>query len=435
MHLKTSLTLLGMFFKNRVAMTNMKYFIVIMFFIIISCNKKNQNINNYNSIKQLTNKTENSEGVFLFTTNEHKIASWTSYGKDKKETNLKFAVFNENTNTFNTTKTVSRAKGLQIHAESMAKVGITKAKVLYAVFRIKDQKSRSMYGGKLYYTTSEDMGITWNKKKEFVKDTTSTSQSFFDIVQLSDGEIGISWLDKRRIHKKNTGQTLFFAKTNSENKNIINEIPLVGSVCQCCRTDIEIDNQNDITIAFRNLIEPKEDTYPSTLKDTLTEVRDMYTVVSKDNGDTFTAPKIIHKDNWQINGCPHTGPSLSSTNKNNATTWYSGKEDNEGIFFKIENQKEKFLVSKTGAHPQMVGANEKYYIVFEEYHEKDQKGYTKIVMQTWNKNELLETKEISNPETNNDHAVIKKINNQELLINWVNTDLKNARIQYRIITL
>ncbi len=416
-------------------MKYIKYHIVILFFLIVSCDKKNQDTENRNSVKQLTNKTENSEGVFLFATNEHKIASWTSYGKNKKETYLKFAFFNENTNTFNTTKTVSPAKGLQIHAESMAKVGITKAKVLYAVFRIKDPKSRSMYGGKLYYTTSEDMGITWNKKKEFVKDTTSTSQSFFDIVQLSDGEIGISWLDKRRIHKNNTGQTLFFAKTNSENKNIINEIPLVGSVCQCCRTDIEIDNQNNITIAFRNLIEPKENSFPTSLKDTITEVRDMYTVVSKDNGTTFSAPKNIHIDNWQINGCPHTGPSISSTNKSIATTWYSGKEGNDGIFFKTKNQKEKILISKAGAHPQMVGANQKYFIVFEEYHEKDQKGYTKIVMQTWNENELLETKEISNPETNNDHAVIKKINDQELLINWVNTDLKNARIQYKIIEL
>jgi hypothetical protein len=416
-------------------MTNMKYFIVMMFFIVISCDKKNDKTENNNLVKQLSIKTENSEGVFLFATNENKIASWTSYGKNKKETYLKFAVFNENTNTFNTTKTVSPTKGIQIHAESMAKVGITKKGVLYAIFRIKDKNSRSMYGGKVYYATSKDMGTTWSNKKNLVDDTASTSQSFFDIIQLPDGEIGISWLDKRLIHKKNTGQTLFFAKTNSENKNIINEIPLVGSVCQCCRTDIEIDNQNNITIAFRNLIEPNENSFPTSLKDTITEVRDMYTVVSKDNGTTFTTPKNIHIDNWQINGCPHTGPSISSTKNNSAVTWFSGKGENEGIFFKILNQKEKNLVSKTGAHPQMVAANEKYYIVLEEYYEKRNKGYTKIVMQTWSENKLLETKEISNPETINDHAVIIEINNKELLISWINTDLRNAVVEYSTVKL
>ena len=416
-------------------MKYIKYHIVILFFLIISCDKKNQETENRNSVKQLTNKTENSEGVFLFATNEHKIASWTSYGKNKKENYLKFAVFNENTNTFTTTKTVSSAKGIQIHAESMAKVGITKANVLYAIFRIKDKNSRSMYGGKVYYATSKDMGTTWSNKKELVDDTASTSQSFFDIIQLADGEIGISWLDNRKIHKTNTGQTLFYAKTNSKKETIDSEAAIVGSVCQCCRTDIELINKNDITIAFRNLIEPNENSFPTSLKDTITEVRDMYTVVSKDDGATFSQPKNIHIDNWQINGCPHTGPSLSSTNKSIASTWYSGKKDNEGIFFKIENDKEKILVSKTGAHPQMVATNEQYHIVFEEYHEKEQKGYTKIVMQSWSENQLLGTKEISKPKTTNDHAVIKKINDQELLICWVNTDLRNAVIQYKTVEL
>jgi len=411
---------------------------LIFISLFFSCKKRNDSHSVIDALKkeniQLTERSVNSEGVFLFTSKEHQLINWTEHGKDKKETNLKFAFFNSKKNAFEQVITVTPAKGLQLHAESMAKVGITKKGILYAVFRVKSRNSKSMYGGTVYFTTSIDRGITWSDKQPLVTNIASTSQSFFDITQLANGELGISWLDNRKLHKNKQGQTLYFAKTDESN-TFQNEIPLEGSVCQCCRTDIEVEHNGTIKIAFRNLISPTETGFPTTLSDKNTEVRDMYFVTSNDHGENFNKSTPIHIDNWQVNGCPHTGPSLASNTTEWGTVWFTDAEGNSGIFFKTSITNNKYLISKTGSHPQMTAINDKYYIVFEEYYEIENKGYTKIVMQTWSANSLLNTTEISTPKTTNDHAVIKAINADELLISWINTDTRNAVVQYFIYEL
>jgi len=420
----------------------MKYYSLFCLFITIlfsSCKKEKNDINSetktiQKEVIQLTNKEVNSEGVFLFTSDQEQLISWTEHGKNKKETVLKCAFLNTKTNAFHRPIIVTPAEGLQLHAESMAKVGITKKGVLYAVFRVKSRNSKSMYGGTIYYTTSADKGVTWNTKKQLVTDTTSTSQSFFDIAQLTNGEIGISWLDNRKLHKDRQGQTLYFAKTDVSN-TFQGETALEGSVCQCCRTDIEVGKNGSIKVAFRNLISPDEFGFPTTLMNQETEIRDMYYTASNDNGITFSKSAPIYADNWQVNGCPHTGPSLATNINETGALWFTDAETNPGIFFKTNTSNNKHLVSKTGRHPQMVTANGAYYIVYEEYYEVENKGYTKIVMQEWNASSKLKTTEISTSKTNNDHAVIKAISSSKLLITWVNTDTRNTVVKYLIYNL
>jgi hypothetical protein len=418
-----------------------KFSLYCLFFTLLfsSCKEKENSVESTNKavtieIVQLTDKEENSEGVFLFTSKEEQLVSWTQHAKNKKETYLNFAFLDHKTNKFGKPITITPSKGLQLHEESMAKVGITQKGVLFAVFRVKSRNSKSMYGGTVYYTTSTDRGITWSEKRQLVTNVTSSSQSFFDIAQLADGELGISWLDNRKLHKDRQGQTLYFARTNDSN-TFQNETPLEGSVCQCCRTDIEVGKDGTIQVAFRNIIAPTEIGFPSILTDTKTEVRDMYFVVSNDNGISFNKSAAIYADNWQVNGCPHTGPSLASNTNETGAVWFTDAKTNSGIFFKTNVSNNKKLVSKTGSHPQMVAENGNYYIVFEEYYEVENKGYTKIVMQTWNTASLLKTTEISTPKTTNDHAVIKAINSNQLIISWINTDTRNSVVQYVVYDL
>ncbi|PHS10717.1 MAG: hypothetical protein COA88_00060 [Kordia sp.] len=420
-------------------MKNYSLFCLFVTVIFSSCQEKKNSVElPKNTIQkeviQLTNKDVNSEGVFLFTSKEEQLISWTEHGENKKETSLKLAFLNPITNAFEQPIIITPAKGLQLHAESMAKVGITKKGVLYAVFRVKSKNSKSMYGGTVYYTTSTNKGGTWSEKQQLVADTTGTSQSYFDIAQLANGTLGISWLDNRKLHKDRQGQTLYFAKTDPTN-TFQNKTALEGSVCQCCRTDIEVGNNGTIQIAFRNLIAPTESGFPSILADKSTEVRDMYSTSSIDNGATFSKASSIYADNWQVNGCPHTGPSLATNTNESGAVWFTDTETNSGIFFKTNTSSNKKLISKTGSHPQMVAANSNYYIVYEEYYEVNKKGYTKIVMQEWNASSMLKTTEISVKKTNNDHAVIKAINSSQLVISWINTDIKNAVIQYVIYDL
>jgi hypothetical protein len=413
----------------------------LIFFVLIwynfSCNiKKNEN-----SIKkdvkeqkyiQLTDSKLKSEGTYFFNTDGGVLINWTETHKEPNSNRLKFAFFDKKSNKFKSEIDVPQAKGLQLHAESMAKIGKTKKGILYAFYRRRAKNRNSRFGGSMYYVTSSDNGKTWTDEKKLVLDKKSTSQSFFDIALLKNGEIGVIWLDSRKpVDKNHKGKTLYFASTNSTTKKVENEKPIAGSTCECCRTDIFTDKQGKIHIAYRNIIDKNE---PDFSGDDPTEIRDMYYLFSDNNGRSFSKPLPLSKDNWHFYGCPHTGPSLAESNGVLAATWYTGAPHNNGIFF-IHQKKNKFigktLLSKTGYHPQMTANKNAFFIVYEEYYENNGKGYNLIELETIEANKKSKI-EISQKLTENDHPVITKIDSDLLLIAWVNKNTRNPKIIYTI---
>ncbi len=127
--------------------------------------------------------------------------------------------------------------GMQAHHESMAKVIRNGNGTLYAIYRFKTATPKNKYAGSIFYSISIDNGKTWSEKRKLVEDESSLSQSFFDVALLPDGELGLSWLDNRKVEKDKDGSSLYFAKTEG-NLGFVNEKPIAGSTCQCCRTDI-----------------------------------------------------------------------------------------------------------------------------------------------------------------------------------------------------
>lgn len=409
-------------------------YVIIVLFIFTSCKKEFNISSTSKEVQQITNSKASSEGTFLFSGKNETIINWTEQGKSKEDNILKFSFFVKETKSFSSPIVVTPSKGLQTHAESMAKVAITKAGILYAFFRIKSKNSKSKYGGILYYAISSDRGQNWSDKNRVVFDVKSTSQSFYDVAQLSNGELGIVWLDKRKLHSEFNGQTLYFATTNKSNK-LVGETAVEGSVCQCCRTEIEVGQNNEIHIAFRNMIEPHEMRYPTFVKEKKEEIRDMYYTTSKDNGKSFSKSMAISDDFWFLSGCPHTGPSLANNNNTTGAVWFTGANYKGGIYFTTKNTNdfnERELVSVEGRHPQMITINNTFYIVYEEYYEFKNKGYTKIILQERTSKKIIKTTEISTSETENSHAVLKQINDNEILISWINDDIKNSVVKYVI---
>ena len=401
-----------------------KVFIVLLFFI--SCNKEVQTEKKQTSkVVQLTNDTVNSEAVFLFHKDTTTLINWTEWYKNATDNQLKFAFYRNHK--FDTILAVPPAKGLQIHSESMAKIGMTNSGVLYAVYRRKSKNPKSRFGGHIYYATSNDLGKHWSAEKKLVEDTSSTSQAFFDLALLPDGTLGLIWLDSRTPLKHDEhGKNIFFAKTTANN-TFGDEKAIIGSTCECCRTELYVDVAKNIHVAYRNITEKGEFDFDN--KGT-TEIRDMYYSISKDNGKTFEEPIAISNDNWHINGCPHTGPSLAKTPEALHAVWFTAADHNKGIYYASKKNNDflaRKLLSKEGTHPQMISNDNKLYVVYEMYYEKDNKGYTKIVLDDTKGNQ----KEISQPLSNNNHAVIAKNTANSYIIAWVNKDTRTPKINYK----
>ena len=385
------------------------------------------------SITILSDTQKKSEAPFLFNNGQQIILNWTERdAHDKKKNKLKFSFFKPQDLTFDSIITVPVAQGLQMHAESMAKIGVKKDGTLLAVYRKKSKNDRSRFGGLMYYTISTDKGKTWSNAHRLVTDTTATSQSFYDIALLPNQNLGLTWLDSR---SKRRGKTLYFGQTDTTNLFTIQK-PIAFSTCECCRTELYVDDNGTIHAAYRNLIEPDEEGFDGY---GTTEIRDMYYVQSVDTAQNFTKPIPISKDNWHIFGCPHTGPSLAYNGQKLGAIWFTGAHNQSGLYFTTKTDSLAFKprkpISSEGYHPQMIALGGKFYAVYEEYYEQNGKGYYRIILDIINADGNHKIYEISNPLTHNNHPVITPIDADKILVVWVNTDTRHPKIVYQSIDI
>ena len=171
---------------------------------------------------------------------------------------------------------------------------------------------------------SKDGGKTWSKPMVPHLDNTQTEHGFVSLIPLPDGRLGAVWLDGRNMKDiKHEGDehaatsesmTLRYAAIDADGK-LTDEAQLDERVCECCQTSAALTSEGAIAV------------YRDRSK---TEVRDIYFV--KQQGDnTWGAPKAVHADNWEINGCPVNGPSLAADGRRVAVAWFTGANDAQRV--------------------------------------------------------------------------------------------------------
>ena len=84
------------------------------------------------------------------------------------------------------------------------------------------------------------------------------------------------------------------------------ETVLDPRVCECCATDAAWTAAGPLVV-FRDRSED--------------EIRDIYVV--RRQGETWTEPRPVHQDGWQINGCPVNGPAVGSDGETVAVAWFT----------------------------------------------------------------------------------------------------------------
>ncbi|MFD2909490.1 hypothetical protein ACFSX9_12190 [Flavobacterium ardleyense] len=363
---------------------------------------------------------------YLTNDNEGNIVLSFGVENDTEESTFYYAFFNAESNIFGKIIEIESAKGVKLHEENAPKIAFRSDGTVVAVWGVDNTSEAKKYGGRIFYSQSFDKGKSWTEATPLVTDETSIDQRYFDIEKLSDGEIGIIWLDSRTSSKLQ-GSTLFFAATKGT-LGFLNEKPIAETTCQCCRTDLFINENGFINVAFRDIIND--------------EIRDMSICISKNNGKTFSKPKRISEDNWKINGCPHTGPTIAEninglhfawfTMGNGSGVYYCNSIDGANTFSK----RESVSIKSSAKHPQITtGKNQHVYIVWDEINDVDGIDTFQVGLQERDEyGELIVTKFISDAKQNAVYPVIKNIQNDNLLIAWVNRD-KPENVYYKIVKM
>ena len=163
---------------------------------------------------------------------------------------------------------------------------------------------------------SRDAGKTWSKPLVPHLDNTQTEHGFVSLVPLSGGRLGAVWLDGRNMkdmkddHDEGkplpVSMTLRYAAIDASGK-ISDDAQLDERVCECCQTSAAV-TADGVLAVYRDRSQ--------------NEVRDIYSV--RQAGNDWSTPQAVHADNWEINGCPVNGPSVSAEGQSVAVGWFTG---------------------------------------------------------------------------------------------------------------
>ncbi|MGC3947855.1 MAG: sialidase family protein [Chryseolinea sp.] len=331
------------------------------------------------SFQTVSSNEGKAESVYLtHDENNNPVAVWTERVGD--ELTLYYSVSHDEGETFSNSVTLPLTPDVATHAEGMPKVAFRGDGTIVAAYEKKLPTETNKYAGAIYYRSSSDKGQTWTPETFLHSDTIAgRSRSYFDIERLPDGQIGASWLDIK-LNNETGGRSVRFAKT--EGSRFGSEVLIDSSACQCCRIDVYSDLAGRINVAYRGLMKGKMGQ----------PVRDMMIATSADDGNSFTTPMRISQDNWEIDGCPHTGPTLCSSKGGVYSMWYT-EGNGTGLYYSFKQTGtdefgKRELISNAGRHPQLSADETRFVMVWEEIPDQNINRSTSIVYQVSNDNKV-----------------------------------------------
>jgi len=158
--------------------------------------------------------------------------------------------------------------------------------------------------------TQKQEGGEWSTPFKIHSDTTKTEHGFVSYTPFGESQFLVNWLDGRNTsggHHDHSGEpmTLRAAIVNPDG-SIENEFLLDDSVCDCCQTSSAM-TANGPVVVYRDRSEE--------------EIRDISIVRFEDG--KWSAPVLVHQDNWQIHGCPVNGPRVAALDEIVSVAWFT----------------------------------------------------------------------------------------------------------------
>lgn len=213
----------------------------------------------------------------------------------------------------------------------------------------------------IVYCLSKDGGKTWTQPVPVHSDKTpNIVRGFFDATVLANGEIAVAYLND--IEGKAHQRDLRFVSSTGDRFGA--ERILDPFVCDCCNISLLVDKSGTLNMYYRENND---------------NIRDIARMTSTDNGATFAKPAILFPDNWQINGCPHSGPTSASGSGNNLIAWFSGSTDSPGIRVVTQQGKRLFVLDDATAKNAYLVSAPKSSVLLWEQNQTAETGINSII--------------------------------------------------------
>jgi hypothetical protein len=167
------------------------------------------------------------------------------------------------------------------------------------------------YAYDVVISLSRDGGINWSEPVRPHRDATKTEHGFVSLLPTPDDGFAVLWLDGRKTADTPAGAMTLRHATLLPDGALEDEALVDESVCDCCSTDALRTGDGATLVTYRDR--------------TASEIRDIS--VSRQDGSTWSSPRTVFADNWEIAGCPVNGPAIAGQGDLVAVAWFSAARD------------------------------------------------------------------------------------------------------------
>jgi len=196
------------------------------------------------------------------------------------------------------------------HGENSASLLFGNAREMYVLW----EQERDGEDTDLMFARSLDLGYRFDPPFQVTDKKVPSRNGFSSLSVAPNGDIYASWLDDRG-HEETGGTSVYMAKSTDLGASFGRNIQVAENVCDCCRPPVAFGNEGEVFVSWRHI-------FPGS-------IRDMVVATSRDGGETFDPPVRVAEDNWKIEGCPHSGPSLLQVEDRLYVAWFTGGGDAE----------------------------------------------------------------------------------------------------------
>jgi hypothetical protein len=222
-----------------------------------------------------------------------------------------------------------------------------------------------VYGDAIYVTHSPDAGQTWESPVAAFIPPQGRVATIPIIAVDSDGNPYVAYVNTNTsegdayygmVRSADFGQN-YFAEVDVSAESVGAE------VCECCNGHIEVADNGDVFVAFRN---------------NDNNLRDIWLARSTDGGETFSSAFDVDETDWTAFICPSNGPNFEIIDNEVVTVFWSGAgASGSGVYYSLFNNQSGVaaptidlnlsdISSSNQTRPRIAGVTDTLAIVWQE---------------------------------------------------------------------
>ncbi len=216
--------------------------------------------------------------------------------------------------------------------------------------------------GDIRFSRSTDGGKSFEPVRTINDDGLVTSHRFETLFVNTAGDIFMAWLDKRDMVAAQTagreyvGAALYYTWSKDNGVSFAKNIKVADYSCECCRIALSETQYGDVAAFWRHI-------YNKTTRD--------HGFAELATDGVVTPAQRATVDNWQIDACPHHGPTMvTASDGTYHLSWFTLGEARKGIFYGRYNPETGVIdnmhaVAAAGAgHSYLARTGNKLYLVW-----------------------------------------------------------------------